>query len=167
MFLDVRFVPLSDRRSCFYLLFPLVVVFPGSGLMAFVLAIDRLLAVIIPTVYLKFNRNYAVKLSLGGYSLALPILIASIVIVSRKEYGGTQVESYKSFNKNIKSMDYLRFFRIFLTSCLDFWNMRILWSNIPYYKQSSKMCQSRSNSSRDIDLHTNHMANSKCNHSTT
>lgn len=84
-------MPISNRASCFHLLFPLVIVFPGSGLMALTLAIDRLLSVYKPAKYLKFSINYAVYLALIGYSMVLPVLLASLIIVNGEEYGSTEV----------------------------------------------------------------------------
>ena len=72
-----------------------VITFPGSGLMCLIMAIDRMLSVYIPIRYLSFSIRYAIRIVVAGYSPALLILIASIVIVYGNEaYRTAKVETF-------------------------------------------------------------------------
>lgn len=68
------------------------ITYPGSGLMALIIAIDRALAVYMPIRYLKFSIKYTILLTILGYSLVIPVLISSFIIVyGTKEYNNFPV----------------------------------------------------------------------------
>ena len=105
-------IPMWTRGSCFKTLHVMLftITFPGSGLMALVLAIDRLLAVYIPIRYLSFSRNYAFYLSSAGYSIVIPCFIASVMIT----YGSSD---YANFPVGVFKKKFNYF------TILDCWNM--------------------------------------------